>query len=153
MKNLKTNLVLNNFILGIKTVSKAIARHLDTVFLVLFFIVKFVLPKIVLPKFLCLPTIPTFQMPTLNNALFEEMFSPSAFQQETLMFLMLSQFIVKFTVEISVLFLTAITIVVLAVFCVFLFLGNNHKTSKVNVNSKPALIIGSFYNHKIQFLN
>jgi hypothetical protein len=148
MKNLKTNLVLNNFILGIKTVSKAIARHLDTVFLVLFFIVKFVLPKIVLPKYFCLPTIPNVS----TNLVLEDMFSTSL-QQETLMFLMLSQFIVKFTVKISVLFLTAITLVVLAAFCVFLFLGKNHKSSKVNVNSKPALIIGSFYNHKIQFLN
>ena len=148
MKNLKTNLVLNNLILGIKTVSKAIARHLDTVFLVLFFIVKFVLPKIVLPKYFCLPTIPNVS----TNLVLEDMFSTSL-QQETLMFLMLSQFIVKFTVEISILFLTAITLVVLAVFCVFLFLGKNHKSSKVNANSKPALIIGSFYNHKIQFLN
>ena len=148
MKNLKTNLVLNNLILGIKTVSKAIARHLDTVFLVLFFIVKFDLPKIVLPKYFCLPTIPNVS----TNLVLEDMFSTSL-QQETLMFLMLSQFIVKFTVEISILFLTAITLVVLAVFCVFLFLGKNHKSSKVNANSKPALIIGSFYNHKIQFLN
>lgn len=151
--NLKHSNALNKFISGIKNISGKLVKHLDTIFFMLFFIIKFVLPKIVLPKFLCLPTIPTFQMPTFNNALFEEMFSPTAFQQETLIYLMLSKFVVRFTVKISAMFLSTKLLLCLAVFIVYLFLGKGVATKKVFTTTKPANLSASFYTHKIQFLN
>lgn len=151
--NLKYSNALNRFISGIKNISSKLLENLDTIFVMLFFIIKFVLPKIVLPKFFGLPTIPTFQMPTLNNALFEEMFSPSAFQQETLIYLMLSKFIATFTIKISAMVLSTKLLLCLVVFIVYLFLGKGIATKKVYTTTKPANLSGSFYTHKIQFLN
>ncbi|MBO5851431.1 MAG: hypothetical protein J6R29_03770, partial [Clostridia bacterium] len=113
--NLKESKALNNFITSIKNLLRILIHHLDTIFVMLFFFVKFVLPKLVLPKFLCIPSTPNF--------LFEDMFSITSFQQETFIYLLLSQIAVRFTIKISVLFLTAVALFVLAIFCVFLVLG------------------------------
>ena len=143
--NLKESKALNNFITSIKNLLRILIHHLDTIFVMLFFFVKFVLPKLVLPKFLCIPSTPNF--------LFEDMFSITSFQQETFIYLLLSQIAVRFTIKISVLFLTAVALFVLAIFCVFLFLGKEHTTIKRGILTKPTKVSTSFYTHKIQFLN
>ncbi len=143
--NLKESKAFNNFITSIKNILRNAIHHLDTIFVMLFFFVKFVLPKIVLPKFLCIPSTPNF--------LFEDMFSVTSFQQETFLYLLLSQLAVRFTIKISVLFLTATALFVLAIFCVFLFLGKSAITIRSTVLTKPTKVTSSFYTHKIQFLN
>lgn len=148
LKNCKT---LNNFINGIKKVSSEVFHHLDVIFTVLFFIVKFVLPKIVLPKFLSFQTIPT--LPSFNNFLFEDLFSPSAFQQETLLYLLLSQLAIRFTVKISILFVTAAFLMVVAIFFVCLYLNRSQSQIKQETRFAPLLKQNGFYTNKIQFLN
>ncbi|MBR5439064.1 MAG: hypothetical protein IKV61_02485 [Clostridia bacterium] len=143
--NLKNSKIVNNFINGTKILLRNVLKHLNAIFLVLFFIIKFVLPKLVLPKYLCLPT--------FDNVLLGETLSLTSLQQETLLFIMISQFMVKFTIEISVLFLTAVMVVALAIFSVCFYLNKKEFATQSNPVTISNVSAISFYTHKVQFLN
>ena len=138
--NLKDSKIVNNFINGTKILLRNVLKHLNAILLVLFFIVKFVLPK-----YLCLHT--------FDNVLFGETLSLTSLQQETLLFIMLSQFMVKFTIEISVLFLTSVMVVALAIFSVCFYLNKKEFATQSNPVTISNVSAISFYTHKVQFLN
>ncbi len=151
---LNNNKILNSLFEFSKKMLKAFFKNLDVFFAVLFFLVKFVLPNLVIPKNL----LNTFtELNSLKDIFpsnqLNSFTAVNVISQETILLFMLTNFIVRFTIKISVLFVSAIIVFAVATFSVYLYLGVQKLVCEYGETTSSPFKQKSSYRLQIQFLN
>ncbi len=154
LNGIQNNKIINAFIKCSTFMLKKLFRNLDIFFAVLFFIVKFVLPHLVIPKTL----LSTFtELNALKDILPSNQINSftalNVISQETVLFFILTKLIVRFTIEISVLFVSAIIIFAIVTFSVYLYLGVQKLVCNYGKVSFAPFKKQCCYKLQIQFLN